>query len=184
MPDQHALRVAHDAVAARDVGEGAAVLERGRDRHGQPAAGLGVAEEHVGQGVAALLPGEPRLQDRRDGVGPAQVHRRAGGDDDDRARLRRGDPAHELVLLAGQREGLAVGALALPLLAGPDDDHGDVGRGRRRDGALEQVGRLRGQRTDAEAGQRAGRAPGAPRRATVTGTPARSATVPRASRLP
>ena len=46
---------------------------------------------------------------------------------------------HELVLLAGEVHRLAVVALGLPLVAGADDDDGDVGGRGGGDGAVELV---------------------------------------------
>ena len=55
------------------------------------------------------------------------AHRRPGVDHHDRARVRRGDPADQLVLLAGQAHRRAVLALGLPVAVRPDDDDGHLG---------------------------------------------------------
>ena len=65
-------------------------------------------------------------------VQPRQQHRRARVDHDDRARLRLVDASHELVLAAGQRERVAVEALALDLRRRADDHDRDVGLARER----------------------------------------------------
>ena len=74
------------------------VLLARRPRRRQPAARLGVAEQDVGERGAELLAAEPGEQHGRDVVAPRQEHGRAGVDDDDRARVGRGDAPHELVL--------------------------------------------------------------------------------------
>jgi hypothetical protein len=100
----------------------------GRRPHGrEPPAGLAVAEEHVGQGVAELLATEPGHQHGRHLVGPGQQHRRAGVHHHHHgARVGGGDAPDQLVLAAGEGQGVAVEALALHLLGGADHDHGHV----------------------------------------------------------
>ena len=103
-----------------------------RPHHRQPSARLAFAEEHVGQGVAELLAREPGHQHRRDLVDPGQQHRRAGVHHHHRARVDGGDAPHQLVLAAGQGQGVAVEALALHLLGGADHHHGRIGLGGQR----------------------------------------------------
>ena len=122
------------------VGERRRVLEPGRERDRQPAAGLGVAGQHVDQRVAELLAGEPQLQHGRHVVEPRHRHRRPGVEHDDRVRVGRDDGGDELVLVAGQGQRRAVLALGLPVVVGADDDDGDVGGGGDGGGPLDVVG--------------------------------------------
>ena len=128
--DMHALVVVDvavdgDAVRHRDIRfvrrQGPRQATRRLDRAG----------EHGGERGAGLLAGQPPPERGGHLVEPGQDHGRAGVDDDDRAWVRGGHAAHELVLAAGQGEGRAVPALGLGLGVGADDDDRDVGcRGR------------------------------------------------------
>jgi hypothetical protein len=65
--------------------------------------------------------------DRKQHVQPPQQERRAGVEDHHGAGIDGGHGADQVVLAPGEGQGVAVEALALHLLAGADDDHGDVG---------------------------------------------------------
>ena len=138
--DEDAFSVEHVPGLARVVEERGGVLQPLREGERQAARRVDVAEQHVGQGIAALLARVPELHDRRHPVGPLHCDRRAGVDDDHRARIDRGDPLDQVRLAARQREVGTVATLGLPLVIEPDDDDGHVRRGGRGHGPLEHVG--------------------------------------------
>ena len=98
---------------------------------GQPAARLRPAEQHVGERLAHGLAGQPGVDHGRHVICPGHEHRHPGVHHDHGPGVHRGDPGHQFVLPAGQREGFPVDALALGRLGRADDHHrgGAAGRG-------------------------------------------------------
>src|SRR5204863_301107 len=106
---------------------------RGGDRRLRLRAGEGdrqlpgrvdVAEQHGGQGVAVLFTRIPRLDDGRHRPDPRHEHRSTAVDHDDGVRVGGGDRPAQLVVVAGQGQVRAVGALLLVITHDDDRDMG------------------------------------------------------------
>src|SRR5690606_579210 len=103
MPDEAAFAV-RDLAGTRRPAERRGVLDPGRKGRREPPTGPDVAEEDGCERGGHLLAAEPDVEDRRNPVPPRHRDGCARIDDDDRPRIRGGDPGDELVLTAGQRE--------------------------------------------------------------------------------
>ena len=75
------------------------------------AAGVCLAEQQVGRRLGAGFPGQAEIQDAFHFVRPGQLHRAAAAQNNDRARIDRGDTLDQLVIAGGQLHIVTVKAL-------------------------------------------------------------------------
>src|SRR5277367_2236902 len=102
---------------------------------GEFAAGDGIAEEKIGYGVAALRAGIPGFEDGGNILrGPLDVERPAVEEDKDYGFASGGDGFEEFFFLAREVEGFAGGGFAAHVLCFAEDEDGEIGRVRERDG--------------------------------------------------
>ena len=114
--------------------------------------GFGDAEQQVGDRTPRGLTRQPALQHRGHLVHPVgDSDRRAVGEHDHEARVRRGQPGEQVALGRGQVDVRAVEALRLVARRQPEERDHDIGVGRHSHGLIGKLGRRRLVRLDGEA---------------------------------